>query len=162
MKNKPSNLIRLGGFLCYLIWNVGNVISKKTKFKNFLINLFGFIWFELYNIYENNKSKNMRKKFTKSQFEAVKNEIFRLAKEFTKKGYTSLVTMVDEDHITLYVNREKCLCDLDVRIKRYANADSVEELIKLVKTNNIQLGKYVQTIIDAYYNDHRKHYLFDF
>ena len=116
----------------------------------------------MYNIYENNKPKNMRKKFTKSQFEAVKNEIFRLAKEFTKKGYTSLVTMVDEDHITLYVNREKCLCDLDVRIKRYANADSVGELIKLVKANNISLGKYVQTIIDAYHNDHRKHYLFDF
>lgn len=134
------------------------LLAKKTKFKNFLINLFGFIWFELYNIYENNKSKNMSKKFTKSQFEAVKNEIFRL----TKKGYASLVTMADEDHITLYVNREECVCDLDVRIKRFANTNSVEELIKLVKANNIPLGKYVQTIIDAYHNDHRKDYFFDF
>ena len=51
------------------------LLAKKTKFKNFLINLFGFIWFELYNIYENNKPKNMRKKFTKSQFEAVRKAI---------------------------------------------------------------------------------------
>lgn len=138
------------------------LLAKKTKFKIFLINLFGFIWFELYNIYENNKSKNMSNKFTKSQFEAVKNEIFRLAKEFTKKGYASLVTMADEDHITLYVNREECVCDLDVRIKRFANTNNVEGLIKLVKANNIPLGKYVQTIIDAYHNDHRKDYFFDF
>ena len=41
------------------------LLAKKTKFKNFLINLFGFIWFDLYNIYENNKSKKMSKKFTK-------------------------------------------------------------------------------------------------
>lgn len=94
------------------------------------------------------------KKFTKSQFSAMTNEIVRLAREFNDHGFDSSVTFY-KDSITLYVHDEiKCICLITLRKDRYVSVKEYKELEYVALKANISLnGRYVTMMRDAISNE---------
>lgn len=89
-------------------------------------------------------------KFTKSQFNAMTNEIVRLAREFTDKGFDSSVSFAKES-LTLFIHDgECCACLLTLRNDRYVWCKEFKELENVAKRADITLDRrYVSMIGDA-------------
>lgn len=97
----------------------------------------------------------MDKKFTKSQFSAVSNELVKLAKEFTSKGFDSSVSFTKKS-ITIFVHDANgCVCMFTIFEKRF---------VDVAKRADVTLnGKYTKLMVEEYENKkNTSNYHFEF
>lgn len=89
-------------------------------------------------------------KFTKSQFNAMTNDIVRLAREFTDKGFDSPVSFAKES-LTLFIHdSEGCACLITLSNDRYVWRKEFEELENAANRADVTLDRrYVSMMGDA-------------
>ena len=126
----------------------------NKDFHLFFMFLFGFILIELYNIYVTNIYNNMHKKFTKSQFSAISNELVKLAKEFTSKGYDCSISFAKAS-ITIFVHDVNvCVCALTIFEERFVCMNDFKDFVEVAKRANVTLnGKYTKLMVEEYENN---------
>lgn len=102
----------------------------------------------------------MYKKFTKSQFSAVGNELVKLAKEFANKGFDSSVSFA-KTNVTIFIHDEnECTCMLTIFEERFVNMRNFKELVDIAERANVTLnGRYTKLMVEEYKN---KKYTSDF
>lgn len=102
----------------------------------------------------------MVKKFTKSQFSAVSNELVKLAKEFVSKGFDSSISFT-KTNVTIFIHDNNvCACMLTIFEDRFVNKREVKELLDIAKRADVALnGKYTKLMLEGYEN---KKYTDDF
>lgn len=95
----------------------------------------------------------MDKKFTKSQFSAVSNELVKLAKEFTSKGFDSSVSFA-KTSVTIFIHDAKgCACMLTIFEKRFVGTREFKELVDVAKRADVALnGRYTKLMVEEYEN----------
>lgn len=106
----------------------------------------------------------MDKKFTKSQFSAVSNELVKLAKEFTSKGFDSSVSFTKKS-ITIFVHDANgCVCMFTIFEKRFVCINEFKEFVDVAKRADVTLnGKYTKLMVEEYENKkNTSNYHFEF
>lgn len=93
------------------------------------------------------------KNFTKSQFSAVTNEMVKLAKEFTNKGFNSSVSF-SKTSTTIFIHDDNCCsCLLTIYNKRYFIVREFRELVDVAKRADVTLnGRYTKMMLEEYNN----------
>lgn len=105
----------------------------------------------------------MSNKFTKSQFSAVSNELVKLAKEFTSKGFDSSVSFA-KTSVTIFIHDANgCACMLTIFEKRFVNTREFEELVDVAKRADVALnGRYTKLMVEEYEKKKYTNYNFEF
>lgn len=105
----------------------------------------------------------MNNKFTKSQFSAVSNELVKLAKEFTSKGFDSSVSFA-KTSVTIFIHDANgCACILTIYEKRVVNTREFEDLVDVAKRADVALnGRYTKLMVEEYEKKKYTDYYFKF
>lgn len=103
-------------------------------------------------------------KLTKQQFNTLTNEVIRLGKEITNiDGYSTSIAF-EKDYISFCVhNHNSHTCNITYfNAERYMSVREIKELLDL--TNGLQLnyGKYLTIIMDAYKDTDKSEIYFNF
>ena len=93
----------------------------------------------------------MNKKFTKSQFSAVRNELVKLAKEFTSNGFNSSLSF-SKTSVTIFIYDSNGLaCMLTIFEERFVITREFEKLIDAAKRADVALnGRYTKLMFEEY------------